>query len=301
MSSKKSTIGRLFKSVQLTATRAAFGTLERLAPTLGIRWATSLWLSVAPFKGRTKADIPPGSPFTVTVQGRTVSGTTWGSGPVVYLVHGWAGASVQMLPFVTPLVSTGHKVVTFDALSHGASDPGELGPRHTTIPEMARALTAVVKEFGQPHAVVAHSVGCSSTFFALRGGLRPSRLVFLAPMAQPTPMTMVFAATLGFGERIRTGMMHRVAERAGAPWDDFELPPLVTRIAPPPLLAVHDPADRVTRYADSVALDKVWPNSELVSVKGKGHTGVLRDPDTVTRAVEFVNQVDSVPRVVAGH
>jgi pimeloyl-ACP methyl ester carboxylesterase len=296
LSSRKSTIGRLIKSVQLTATRAAFGTLERLAPALGVRWATSLWLSVPPFKGRTKADIPPGSPFTVTVKGRTVRGTTWGSGPVVYLVHGWAGASVQMLPFVTPLVSAGHKVVTFDALSHGASDPGELGPRHATIPEMTRALVAVVKEFGQPHAVIAHSAGCNATFFALRDGLRPNRLVFLAPMAQPTPMTMVFAATLGFGERIRTGMMRRVAERAGTPWDDFELPPLVTRIAPPPLLAVHDPADRVIRYADSVALDKVWPDSELVTVKGKGHRGILRDPDTVTRAVEFVDQVDSVQR-----
>jgi pimeloyl-ACP methyl ester carboxylesterase len=296
LSSKKSTIGRLIKSARLTATRAAFGTLERLAPSLGIRWATSLWLSVPPFKGRTRADIPPGTPFTVTVKGRTVRGTTWGSGPVVYLVHGWAGASVQMLPFVTPLVSTGHKVVTFDALSHGASGPGELGPRHATIPEMTSALTAVVKEYGQPHAVIAHSAGCNATFFALRDGLRPSRLVFLAPMAQPTPMTMVFAATLGFGERIRTGMMRRVAERAGTPWDDFELPPLVTRIAPPPLLAVHDPADRVIRYADSVALNKVWPDSELVTVKGLGHRGVLRDPDTITRAVEFVNHISRVPR-----
>lgn len=296
MSPQKSTIGRLIKSGRLTATRAAFGTLERLAPSLGVRWATSLWLSVPPFKGRTKPDIPPGTPFTVTVKDRTIRGTTWGAGPIVYLVHGWAGASTQLLPFVTPLVDTGHKVVTFDALSHGASDPGELGPRHTTIPEMTRALTAVVKQYGQPHAVIAHSVGCNATFFALRDGLRPSRLVFLAPMAQPTPMTMVFAATLGFGERIRTGMMRSVAERAGTPWDDFELPPLVTRITPPPLLAIHDPADRVIRYADSVALAKVWPDAELVTVTGKGHRGILRDPDTVTRAVEFVGHADSVPR-----
>lgn len=288
MSSKKSTIGRLIRSSQLMAIRAAFGTLERLAPELGSRWAERLWLTVTPFKGRTRPDIPPGTPFTVTVKNRTIRGTYWGAGPTVYLVHGWAGAGVQLLPFVTPLVNAGHKVVTFDALSHGASDPGELGPRRTTIPEMTRALTAVVKEHGQPHAVIAHSVGCNAAFFALRDGLRPNRLVFLAPMTQPTPMTMVFAATFGFGERIRTGMIRRVEKRAGAPWHDFELPTLVKRIAAPPLLAVHDPADHVTRYADSVALARVWPDATLVSVPGKGHRGILRDPDTVTRAVEFV-------------
>lgn len=293
MSSQKSTIGRLIRSVQFTATRAAFGTLERLAPNLGIRWATNLWLSVPQFKGRIRPDIPPGERFTVTVGTREVAGTTWGTGPTVYLVHGWAGVGAQLLPFVTPLVGKGYKVVTFDALSHGASDPGELGPRRTTIPEMTRAFTAVVKEHGQPHAVIAHSVGCNATFFALRGGLRPGRLVFLAPMTQPTAMTTIFAATLGFGERIRTGMTKRVAERAGAPWDDFELPPLVARITTPPLLTVHDPADRVTRYADSVALAKVWPNAELVTVTGKGHRGILRDPDTITRAVDFVTTAES--------
>lgn len=293
MSSKKSTIGRFIKSTQLAAVRAAFGTLERLAPSLGIRWATRLWLTVGRFKGRVRPDIPPGARFTVAVGDRQVVGTTWGTGPTVYLVHGWAGVGAQLLPFVTPLVSKGYKVVTFDALSHGASDPGELGPRHTTIPEMTRALTAVVKEHGQPHAVIAHSVGCNGTFFALRNGLRPGRLVFLAPMTQPTAMTMVFAATFGFGERIRTGMIQRVAQRAGAPWEDFELPPLVTRITPPPLLTMHDPADRVTRYADSVALTKVWPDAELVMVTGKGHRGLLRDPDTITRAVEFVTTAES--------
>lgn len=288
MSSQKSTIGRLIQSTRLAATRAAFGTLERFAPSLGAHWATNLWLTVPRFNGRTRPDIPPGTPFTATIRNRTIRGTTWGAGPTVYLVHGWGGVSPQLLPFVTPLVTSGHKVVTFDALSHGASDPGDLGPRRTTISEMARALTAVVETHGQPHAVIAHSAGASSTFYALRGGLRPAKLVFLAPMAQPTELTMVFAATLGFGERIRTRMTERVADAAGVPWDDFDMPTLVTRMAPPPLLTVHDPADRETRYADSVALAKVWPDAELVTVKDLGHWRILRDPATIAKAVEFV-------------
>jgi pimeloyl-ACP methyl ester carboxylesterase len=298
VSPQKSTIGRLIQTIQLTATRAAFGTLERFAPELGARWATRLWLTVPHFNGRTRPDIPPGAPFTITVKNRKIRGTTWGAGPTVYLVHGWGGASSQLLPFVTPLVSEGHRVVTFDAFSHGASDPGELGPRRTTIPEMARALTAVVREHGQPHAVIAHSAGASSTFYALRGGLRPARLVFLAPMTQPTELTMVFAATFGFGERIRTRMTERVGHTAGAPWDDFDMPTLVGRITAPPLLTVHDPADRETRYADSVALAKAWPAAELRTVKDLGHWRILRDPDTTAKAVEFVKSTTAELKAV---
>ena len=222
------------------------------------------------------------------VEDRTVVGTAWGTGPVVYLVHGRGGISAQLHPFVAPLLASGHRVVTFDALSHGGSDPGFMGPRHFTIPEMASAFAAVVGEHGRPHAVIAHSLGCASVFFALRGDVRPSRVVFLAPMTQPTPYTAVFAATLGFGERIRTRMMARVADRVGTPWDDFDMPTQVTRIAPPPLLTVHDPADRETRYADSVALAKAWPESELMTVKGLGHWRLLSDQDTIRRAVDFV-------------
>lgn len=268
--------------------RTAFGTLERVAPDLGARWATGMWLTVPRFNGRARPDIPPGTHFTTTVRNRKIRGTSWGAGPTVYLVHGWGGARAQLLPFVTPLLAKGHKVVTFDALSHGGSDPGALGPRRTTIPEMARALTEVVREHGEPHAVIAHSAGASSTFYALRDGLRPARLVFLAPMAQPDNLTRAFAATLGFGDRVRTGMMRRVGEIAGAPWTDFDMPTQVTRIAPPPLLTVHDPADREIAYADSIALANAWPSAKLVTADGVGHWRILRDRDTITRAVDFV-------------
>jgi pimeloyl-ACP methyl ester carboxylesterase len=287
LSAQKSTIVRLIKSLRLPATRAAFGTLDRLAPELAVRWATNVWLTVPRFNGRARPDIPPGTRFTVAVRNRTIRGTTWGAGPTVYLVHGWGGASAQLLPFVTPLLAKGHKVVTFDSFSHGASDPGELGPRRTTIVEMAKALGAVVREHGQPHGVIAHSAGAMSTFYALRDGVRPGRLVFLAPMGQPDELTKVFAATLNFGERVRVRMTERIARIAGAAWTDFDMATQVTRIAPPPLLTVHDPADRETRYADSVAIAKAWPDAELITAKGLGHWRILRDADTITRAVEF--------------
>lgn len=285
MSSKKSTIVR-FKTA---AVRTAFGTLERLAPGLGGIWAARLWLTIPRYRGRQRADvIPPGEPFTVTVDGRRVTGRSWGSGPTVYLVHGWGGVSLQLRAYLEPLLATGHRVVTYDALSHGESDPGKQGPRRTSIPEMSAALDAVVAAQGPAHAIIAHSLGCNAVFFSMIHGLRAGRLVFLAPMTQPLPYTVTVGAALGFDARIRARMLDRVQRVVGVPWSTFDIPSQVQDVATPPLLTIHDPNDRVTRYADSVALAKAWPDAELVTIKELGHWRMLNDPATVTRSVDFV-------------
>jgi pimeloyl-ACP methyl ester carboxylesterase len=288
VSTQKSTIDRFVDNTKLMAIRTAFGTLERMAPGLGARWAERLWLTIPPYRGRPAELIRPGESFTVPVGERHVLTRAWGSGPVVYLVHGWGGNSAQLHGFVEPLVAAGHRVVAFDALSHGDSESGALGPRRTSIPEMASALDAAVAAHGPAHAIVAHSLGANATFYALRRGLWAGRLVFLAPMTQPVPYTALFGAALGFGERTRTRMVDRVARRVGVPWSAFDIPSHLDDVVAAPLLTVHDPNDRETRYADSVALAKTWPGAELVVAKGLGHRRLLRDADTIARAVGFV-------------
>lgn len=286
MSSRKSTIGR---SIALRGTRAFFGAAERFAPDLGARLATRLWLTVPRFRGR-PAPVAPGRAFDVD----GVTGTTWGEGPVVYLVHGWGGARVQLHGFVAPLVAAGYQVVAHDSYSHGTSSAGFLGSRRTTIPEMAAALTKVVAAHGPAHAAIAHSAGCSATFFALRDGLRPERLVFIAPMTRPDVLTARFAAGLGFGDRILTRLRTRIATLARTPWDDFDMPVLARRIAVPPLLVTHDEADAEVTYGDSVALAAAWPGAELVTVSGLGHRRILKDPATIERATGFVHSGQTV-------
>ena len=293
----KSTIGR----IRFAAVRGGFGTLERLAPGVGAWWAERLWLTIPRFRGKPRpTSLPLAETFTVSVRGRRVVGRAWGTGPVVYLMHGWGGTSTQLEPFVAPLLASGHRVVTFDALSHGVSEPGTLGPRRTTFPELADALKAVVSLHGPAFAIVAHSGACAALFHAMRQGLSAGRLVFLAPMTQPTPYTYLFAARLGFGERIRVRMQDRVARLVGVPWTTFDIPTgCATLPARPPLLLIHDPRDRETRYADSLAVNAAWPESELITVTGLGHNRLLRDPAVIAATVAFLGPATDSTRQVS--
>ena len=102
VSPQKSTIVRLFRAPW--PLRAAFATLDRVAPGIGARWAERIWMTLPPSRPRRDSH-PGGARFTVSVDGRPVAGEVWGDGPPVYLVHGWAGHRGQFTGFVGPLVA----------------------------------------------------------------------------------------------------------------------------------------------------------------------------------------------------
>ena len=237
MAAKKSTIVRAYARLAGSGTRALFWLLERGAPGLGGRLAERLWFTLP--RARPAATPPrtgpagDGTAFEVAVDGRRVRGRRWGGGPVVYLVHGWGGSAGQLDALVAPLVRSGFSVVSYDAPSHGASDPGASGRRISTIPEASEALLAVVARFGRAHGVVAHSLGATAAATALRDGLRAGRMVLIAPLAHPLPYSYAFAERFGFGERIRRRLVARIERRVGLPMSDFDVPAIPRQVATP--------------------------------------------------------------------
>jgi pimeloyl-ACP methyl ester carboxylesterase len=281
---------RRLAAVQKSTIVRIFGMLERLAPGAGARWAERLWFRVPAGRHGHPGPPPsaPGRPFTVPVLGHRVAGEAWGEGPAVYLLHGWGGHRSQLAALVDPLVEAGHRVVAFDAPSHGDSDPGPEGPGRSTLLEFADALAAVVAANGPAHAVVAHSLGATAAAYALRQGLAADRLAFVAPMADPLPYTRAFAGRLGFGERVRTRLVRRIERRVDMPLSAFDVPAMAGQVDTPPLLLVHDQKDAETSWSDSAAIAQAWPSARLVTTSGLGHRRLLRDPAVVAEVVGFV-------------
>jgi pimeloyl-ACP methyl ester carboxylesterase len=287
---KKSTTVRLFAAPP--PIRTAFRLLERTAPALGARWAERIWFTlprVSHLPGPRSVQSAPGTPFAVNVDGHRVIGEAWGDGPAVYLMHGWAGHAGQLTTFVPPLVAAGYRVVAFDAPSHGRSAPGHYGPRSSSIPEFATALSAVVATHGPAHAIIGHSMGCVAAAVALCDGLRARRVALLAPMAGPVSYARELAAVLGFGARTYRRLIARVERRVGAPMHHFDVPELGRAVAMPPTLIVHDRDDTSTPVTDGAAISAAWSGSRLHLTSGLGHRRLLRDPEVVTEVVDFVS------------
>ncbi|MDQ4080910.1 MAG: alpha/beta fold hydrolase, partial [Gemmatimonadota bacterium] len=202
----------------------------------------------------------------------------WGTGPRVLLAHGWEGTARDMVPIANALAACGRSVTVFDMPAHGRSDG-----RTTTLPEMARALSAVADAVGTPEAVVGHSLGAAAAVLALRDGLGASHAALLAPVAEPWLFVRRLAELLAFSEERYAGLIERISERAGITLKSVD-GVTVARTLEARALIVHDPADRQVPFAHGEALASAWPRATLHALEGTGHRRPLVDD----RAVELV-------------
>ena len=284
----KSTIVR----AKLRSMRIAFWLTERFVPRLGARMAAWMWFKLPPAPARSA--VPDGaSAFSVESMGHTVRGLSWGTGPVVYALHGWGGRGDQFAAFVAPLVSAGYRVVVFDALSHGASDDGPSGRGRAHGVEFGRALDDVAVKFGPAHAVIAHSMGAISSLLALRDGwLGAERLVMIAPMVDLTGHFDRFGATVGFGHRIRHHLNASTKARTGVAVEGFSFDRIAEDLHPlPPTLFIHDRRDREAPHDMSARVVEHLPSAEIVSTDGLGHRRILQDPGVVAATVAHLRGV----------
>ena len=267
-----------------TIVRSIFQVLDHTAPPLSARLAERLWCTIP--RGAKAFAAQPGEVKTIN----GIVTEKWGSGPVVYLVHGWGGRRGQLDSFVAPLVQSGHTVVAFDAPSHGDSAPGMFGRGRGLLTEFSAALGAVVRHFGPAYGVIAHSLGGAATALAILDGLPVERAVFIAAMADPIPYTVEFGQTLGFRERIRIGFLRRLERRIGRPMSDFDIPARLGESEDelPPVLVIHDTQDKEVHHRDGAILAAAWPHAEFVSTTGLGHRRILRDPEVISRALDHV-------------
>ena len=293
-SSQKSTIVR-------SVVHGAFGVAGTVVPAVAARVAERVW-----FRLPATSQAPPegpaptvrellGAPFEVFLRGKVVRGWSWGSGPVVYLVHGWGGTLEQMVPLVTPLLDRGLQVVAFDGLSHGASDAGAHGRRSSDAVELGRALDAVAARFGPARAAVAHSMGALATLLALRDGwLTAERLVLVAPPSGIPDLLDRVRRELGLGPRATRLLAERARRRTGYAVGDLDLVRIATGLSRqerPELLVVHDLLDREAPHEPSTRLVRSWPDAQLLSTAGLGHRRILADAAVGGSVARFVDRL----------
>ena len=265
---------------------ASLQTLQVVAPPLASRMAEHLFLSPQHFPptDREIAALAGARRSTLDHGNDRLAMWTWGKGPTVLLVHGWAGRGGQLASFVQPLVDRGLSVVAFDAPGHGRSTG-----RYSSLPAVARAVRAVAD--AAPSTVVgviAHSMGGAATALALKAGLRLNRAVFVGAPIDPARYIGQFSTMFGLSHDTQVALQTRVADRYDTTWQALEirahLAEMETR-----LLVVHDEGDPEVPFTDALAYAELWPGAELMATKGLGHRRVLRDEEVIDRVTRFLS------------
>ncbi len=275
--------------------RVGFAVGERLAPGRAAKLAQYLWLRVpkAPPLAQRYRGVEPGEPLDVYIGERKLAAYSWGSGPVVLMMHGWGAWWQHFSVYVEPFVAAGYRVVAWDAPGHGDSPEGRLGPRQASIPDFADSIKAIVAALDgeEPVAVLSHSGGAMAAALSVLHGVSATSMVMIAPSVDARNVLDYVQRRLGLGPVTLNTMVDNMERRFDISFErDFNVVRAAERHEGelPPLLLVHDPGDPDAPYSGSETLVRVWPKAELMTTNGLGHRRVLWHDDTVQAALDFV-------------
>ena len=281
----------IVRSIFLPVTRTYFAVASRLVPGLARRQAERLFTAPPRYTGRAHASVDG---RRETVASGTHSLAVWDAGlpgaSAVLLVHGWGGRGAQMASFVDPLVANRHRVVWFDQPGHGDSGSGPVA-----LPDLVRAVQAVVANHGPFAAAIGHSLGAAALGVALRAGLELGRVVFVSPPASIGEHTHKFARMLGITPAIRDEMRRRIERRYAVRFAEIDRIEELAALRLPALF-VHDDGDAEVPFANTLRLSARMPDARLIKTYGLGHRRLLRDANVVRAIVDFVDgNVDDLP------
>jgi pimeloyl-ACP methyl ester carboxylesterase len=272
---------RRVRRVVLGALRRSFR-LTRFTPSLSARLAEALFRTPPKYERlrREERELARAKFSRTPMNGAFLPTWKWGEGPAVLLVHGWGGHSGRLTPFVRPLVEAGFSVVSFDAPGHG-----DAGGRYSSLVDFVDAIRAVARKHGPFEALVGHSLGAGACALAVRQGLPVSRIVLLAPPADPEHYSGRFARFYRMPRETHEGMKRRLETRYRIQWPDLKI---AAGNCPARALVFHDEKDTRIPFRDGVEVTRAWPNATLVPTRGLGHHRILGDPRVISRAVAFV-------------
>ena len=196
---------------------------------------------------------------------------------------------------IKSLQDTGKAILAFDAFSHGTTGRGRHGWRQSSLIELSDLVLAIDREHGPFEAVVAHSAGAPAVARALRTGMPISKVVFLAPLADPLAQTHVLSEALGFDAVTAARWPEVLLERFNATREDIDMrQPLP--LPAPEVLIFHDQDDAFSPVAGSHQLRAVWHCVTLVETEGLGHYRITKDSEVLAQLKEFLSAHGSVPQ-----
>ncbi|MEO5600668.1 MAG: alpha/beta hydrolase [Cyclobacteriaceae bacterium] len=226
--------------------------------------------------------------FSVEAVGKKIQCYSWGNGPLILLVHGWAGRATQFRKIIHALVAENFQVVGFDGPAHGHSEG-----RSTNIQEFEHALKVIYLKVGVPHGIIAHSFGGGAVLYAAMNGLVVKKLINIATPVIGDEIVQTYLKTIHGSPATAVFFKSYILQKYGKPFDQFTGLHFIRNIKQDmALLLVHDENDQEVSIDHAHELIKIYPRAALLKTKGLGHTRILKDEGIIKKCVAFMKSKD---------
>jgi esterase/lipase len=269
--------------------RWIFPRLEAIAPSLAHRYFIKIFFTPLKYRvpEKEKEIRQKAKKFSLQADGKKIQCYEWGKGPVVLLVHGWAGRASQFRKIIEALIVAGYKVVGFDGPAHGESEG-----KSTNIIEFENVLRKIYEVTGVPEAIVAHSFGGGAVLYAAMLGLPVKKLINIASPTIGDEIIDTYLRTINGSWSTGNFFKGYMLEKFNKTFDEFTAMYFIGHIHnPPQLLLIHDEDDKEVYIRHAEELKKLYPEAILFRTKGLGHTRIMKDEAVINRCVTFIQEI----------
>ncbi len=219
---------------------------------------------------------------TEEVAGHTIQSYHWpGNKETVLLVHGWESNTFRWRNLIKKLRVADFNIIAFDAPSHGYSSG-----KHLYVPLYEEAVNHMVKKYNPKH-LIGHSVGGMTILYNQYKNPNDTvdKMVTIGSPSEFYEIMEHFQDLLKFNNRVMKHLDDYVYDRFGFKINEFSTSKFAQSISKKGLL-FHDKHDKITPYHASVAVNKNWKDSKLVSTEGLGHS--MHQDDVNDQIVSFL-------------
>lgn len=272
----------------LKIVRWLYPKVELLVPFLAHRYFIKIFFTPLRYRipEKEKALARKATLFTIHAAGRRIQCYAWGNGPIILLVHGWAGRGTQFRKIIEVFSKQGYRVIGFDGPAHGKSEGTK-----TNIVEFEETLVELCRQLGVPDGIIAHSFGGSAVLLAAMHGLPVKRLINIASPTVGDEIINTYLRAIRGSRGTGDFFKSYIARTYGKSFDEFTSLHFIKNIHQDlDLLLIHDENDEEVILKHALELKKSYPQAALMVTRGLGHTRILKDARVIDACVTFVRE-----------
>ncbi len=190
-----------------------------------------------------------------------------GQKETVLLIHGWESNSFRWRNLIKKLKEADYNIIAFDAPAHGHST-GKL----LYVPLYEETVHHMVKKYN-PKFLIGHSVGGMTLMYNEYKNSNPNveKMVIIGAPSEFHEIMEVYQDLLRFNDKVMQALDDYIQHRFGFRIREFSASRFAEKNTKQGLL-FHDRFDAIAPYHASVAVQKKWKGSKLITTERLGHS-----------------------------
>lgn len=270
------------KGISLVAN--SINALYKIAPMAAAR-STMFLLSLSIYKKVKKADhlfYSQGKKQTFRYKNKTFNTFSYGSGPKILLVHGWASNGARWKKKVKRLVENGYTAVVMDAPGQGTSKGMWL-----SVPDYIQCVRTVLESQDNWYGLITHSVGSLAGIIGASeaGQLKKLKIAMMCTFSDCDALMTKYARCMGINERTLSFTKQNIDKIYGQPLPHFSLIRHYRNLNAESIL-IYNQKDIIVPDSEAHLISAALPDVELFATDEGGHN--LRCQEVEDLVIDFI-------------